>query len=255
MVPVAHDGKRVQYTLGQKVSYLRRMEALKYGIRQAAKTFQIKRGTLQGWKHQQLTMENQYFSMTARGYADRTKDRPLVKWAPMGAAAYAYLLEMRDNKGQAVVREDILSFCEGFSPDFDAASPECQSAFFSKWRQLYRLVYRCVSGMTQFLPANWEAVMNAYYGKMLFYKMSEFAIIIHCDETFAPYENVEKRTLEKSGAKKVRIKTTGQEKDGCTVLLGGIYVKRTGQSHRLPPLFIFKCESSGVRISRQPLSA
>ena len=90
--------------------------------------------------------------------------------------------------------------------------------------------------------------MNAYYGKMLFYKMSEFAIIIHCDETFAPYENVEKRTLERSNAKKVRIRTTGQEKEGCTVLLGGIYVKRTERSHRLPPLFIFKCESSGVRI-------
>ena len=95
LVPSAHDGKRVSYTLGQKVSYLRRMQALGYGVRHASKTFQIPRGTLQGWKRTQLEMENQYFSMTRRGYADKEKNRPLVKWSQVGAAAYASESEPR----------------------------------------------------------------------------------------------------------------------------------------------------------------
>ena len=43
-------------------------------------------------------------------------------------------------------------------------------------------------------------------------------------------------------------KTTGQEKEGCTVLLGGMYKKSTGQSYKLPPFFIFKLETSGAKV-------
>ena len=238
IVPVGRGGeKRTQYPLRQKVSYMRRMDALKYTQRQAAIAFGIPRGTLRDWVKHQDDLENQYFSATSRGYADQKKDRPLVKWAKLGVAAYEFLIRTRDDMGQAVVGEDIISYCEGISKEFLDASEEAQSLFFSKWRRLYRLVSRVVSGTTQFLPANWEKVLTAYYGKVLYYKMGEVCIIIHLDETFMPFESVAKRTLEHAGAKRVRIKTTGQDKEGCTVLLGGIYVKKTKKVHRLPPLF------------------
>ena len=63
-----------------------------------------------------------------------------------------------------------------------------------------------------------------------------------------PFECIGKKTLERSGVHKVPVKTTGQEKEGCTVLLGGMYKKSTGQSYKLPPFFIFKLETSGAKV-------
>ena len=117
--------------------------------------------------------------------------------------------------------------------------------FFKKWRRYYNIVYRTVSGTTQFLPADWEQKIDEFYGKLLSSKIQDCDFTFHMDETFVPYEAIGKKTLEKAGAHNVKVKTGGQEKDGCTVLLGGMYKKSTGLTYQLPPFFIFKLKSSG----------
>ena len=145
-------------------------------------------------------------------------------------------------------KNDIISFCESKSEVFDSVGESSKNEFFKKWRRHYYITYRTVSGTTQFLPTDWEKQIDEYYGKLLSSNIQGCEFAIHWDETFVPFECIGKKTLERSGVHKVPVKTTGQEKEGCTVLLGGMYKKSTGQSYKLPPFFIFKLETSGTKV-------
>ena len=240
--------KRKCWTFGQKVSAIQKMERLSLTLCQAEKDLCIPFSNLQNWKKNKAKIFKEFYKATAQGWRDQTRQRGLCKWKEIGEAAYEFLLEQRDEQSLVVDKNDIISFCESKSEVFDSVGESSKNEFFKKWRRHYYITYRTVSGTTQFLPTDWEKQIDEYYGKLLSSNIQGCEFAIHWDETFVPFECIGKKTLERSGVHKVPVKTTGQEKEGCTVLLGGMYKKSTGQSYKLPPFFIFKLETSGTKV-------
>ena len=154
-----------------------------------------------------------------------------------------------------MTKKDVLRFADSQSDEFVTISKDAQNLFFTRWRQLNGLVYRRTSSTTQFLPSEWPLIRDRYFGKLRSFLTSVthdptqiFQAVIALDETHLCSEPVSPVTLDHIGAKSVRVKTSGQEKDGCSVLVAVMYDCKKRTTVKMPLYFLWKCATSGEKL-------
>ena len=108
--------------------------------------------------------------------------------------------------------------------------------------KIYALTQHCVASqktsVAQKLPKDLEAKIETFYRDVQTVRENgkyPKEMIGNMDETPLYFDMIPSQSLEKRGAKEVRVKSTGAQKQQITVVLAC-----TGAGKTLPPVIIFK---------------
>ena len=231
---------RRQYSYQQKervVEYARH-----HGVRVAARQFNIARKNIQRWlkelKDKNVLFESAKSSKRRRLHTRgrRKAGRKLTYPTEVDEKLLEWLLSMRERHlcvSTQMLRDKAKAIITQHNPSFQASE-----GWLRKFMQRHSIVLRAKTSVAQKLPKDLESKIEAFYkdvqGQRKDGKYSK-EMIGNMDETPLFFDMVPSRTLEKRGAKEVRVKSTGAEKRHLTVVLAC-----TGAGKMLPPMIIFK---------------
>ena len=119
------------------------------------------------------------------------------------------------------------------NPSFQASE-----GWLRKFMCRHSIVLRAKTSVAQKLPKDLEAKIEAFYRDAQTRRENgkyPKEMIGNMDETPLYFDMIPSRSLEKRGAKEVRVKSTGAQKRHITVVLAC-----TGAGKMLPPMIIFK---------------
>lgn len=133
---------RRSWTPQQKLAMLSKMKRMHWSLHQAAEKLQVARVVLRGWTENAEAIQD-----LVNKRIKTKKSRGFQKWKTLSEAALAYMLDLRDNKSLAVCKEDIITFCEGYSRRFRHTSEAAKEHFFQRWKNWHGLAYRRISGV------------------------------------------------------------------------------------------------------------
>lgn len=111
-----------------------------------------------------------------------------------------------------------------------------KESFWIRMKVYCRFVRRRINGTTQLLPSDYLERQEAFdaMGKSMYLQRGGFDVVIFSDETPTVQEPVANYTLDKKGAKHVRVKTAGKEKEVVTVWLASKWKRGEGVTNFKP---------------------
>lgn len=222
--------RRHPHTAGEKLKAIRLSEELKSN-RKAADRLGINECLIRKWKLQKLQLKK-----TNNQRRAFRKGNP--KFVELEEKLSEYILEHRA-KGHsiscAMIRIHAMRLKREVCPDVQfKASRGWLYRFFK--RQGFSVRRRTT--MCQKLPAEFEDKLLEFQ-KYVIKKRKENKYILsqigNADQTPVYFDMPSSTTVDKKGAKSVSVKTSGGEKQRCTVMLAA-----TADGRRLPPYIIFK---------------
>ena len=134
-----------------------------------------------------------------------------------------------------MLRDKALALIKQHNPNFKASEE-----WTRKFIRRHSLVLRAGTCVAQKLPGDLENQVSLFHDEVKTekqkYNFSKY-LIGNMDETPLYFDMVPSRTIEKKGAKEVRVKSTGAGKRRVTV----VFCLASGKT--LPPIIIFKGKS------------
>ena len=132
--------------------------------------------------------------------------RPLIKYAVLGEKLYTFFVLVRDANG-AVTRGLLEEFITGLPKevqcDLMAMSAHRRDEFFSRWRRWYKIVYRRVTGVKQYLPEDYHARIRKFQFLLRSMYLEKRDTTIFCgDETGVRFEELVPYTMAEKGSKR-----------------------------------------------------
>jgi hypothetical protein len=183
-----------------------------------------------------------------RGKGKEKRKSQLYKYRALGEHLFKFFEAIRDAQGsvsRGLLEEYVLTLPEDTQLDLMEGRDKRRDEFFARWKRQYNLVYRNISGTTQFLPADYDEKVTKFKALLRsMYEAKKYTHFICGDETGVRFEEIAPRTLAVRGSKKVPIRTTGGERSMYTVFLASqVQLDNNGQvviTKKYPPQVIFK---------------
>mgnify|MGYP003530257762 FL=1 len=204
--------------------------AVQHGNRAAAREFNINESMVRKWRSQEDALRQvKKTQLSFRGNKAR--------WPELEDIIEQWVIEQRTAcrsvstvsirlKATVIARELEIN-------DFRGGPSWC-----FRFMRRRNLSIRTRTTTSQQLPKDYEeklAIFRNYCKNKIIQKKIRPEHIINMDEVFLTFDIPVNRTVEKTGARTVSIRTTGNEKSSFTVVLG---CQANGQ--KLPPMVIFK---------------
>jgi len=149
--------------------------------------------------------------------------RPLAKYKVLGEHLHKFFVGVRDAQGavnRALLEECILGLPDDVQLDLMQKGEHRRDEFFVRWRRWYKIVYRRITGVKQFLPDDYATrVRNFHYLLRSMFFEKRHTLIFCGDETGVRFEELPNVTMAEKGSQKVQVRTSGQEKNMFTVFL------------------------------------
>ena len=213
-----------------------------HGIRAAARKFNIARKNVQRWfkelkdknslfqaakpsKRRRLFPRGRYKAGRKLSYPKEVDDKLLEWLLSMRERHLCVSTQMLRDKAKAAITEH--------NPSFQASE-----GWLRKFMRRHSIVLRAKTSVAQKLPKDLEAKIETFYKDVQNLRENgkySNELIGNMDETPLYFDMIPSRSLEKRGAKEVRVKSTGAQKRHITVVLAC-----TGAGKMLPPMIIFK---------------
>jgi hypothetical protein len=205
---------------------------------------------------------NKFEEAKHMGVGEMKKRRPLIKYKALGEQLHKFFLMVRAAEGvvtRALLEQFIASLPSEIQLDLMTLHDHRRDEFFARWRRWYKVVHRRVTWAKQFLPADYATRVGNFKSLLSsMYLEKRYTAFVCGDETGVRFEEVTPVTMNQRGAKKVTVRTTGQEKTMFTVYLSSM-VQLDGNGVvmkcvKCKPLVIFKGATDGP-VSRSVAAA
>lgn len=221
--------KRYHYTAKTKRNVIQFAE--KFGNREAAREFNIDESNIRRWR-KNVTSINLCMS-TRKAFTGPTSGRH----PELEEEVRQYIIETR-GKCLPVTRRSIVKKASEVAAvqgiqNFKASNSWCTRFMIRQGFSLRRRTSVC-----QKLPPQFEEKLvsfQRYVMKLRTEVEYDFCQMGNADETPVYFDMVRNTTVERVGAKEVKLRCTGYEKQRITVMLG-----ITADGHKLPPFLILK---------------
>ncbi|EPS72038.1 hypothetical protein M569_02720 [Genlisea aurea] len=177
----------------------------------------------------------------------------LRKYQALGEAFHKFFLCVRDAHGgvsRNLLEVYALTMPEDVVKDFHRVNKSSKDIFWQRWRQMYHVVYRRVSGIKQYVPGDFEKRVEDYKSLLRsMHKEREYREFVCGDETGVRMEEIGGTTLETQGTKHVHIASGGGDKTMFTTFLASrLVVDGNGDVVSIKkeaPLILFKGAEKG----------
>ena len=184
-----------------------------------AKYPEVSESTLKRMKRQEKSIR----AMVHQGFGKMKRKKDFRKYAALGSAMYDFFIAIREANGavgRSLLEEWVGSQPKEVQKDFLTVRPEQRNLFFKRWKRIYKVVYRRITGTKQYLPADYEARTNNFNSLLRsMHKAKKYKVFLVGDETGVRFEELPNTTLAHKGSKKVALRTTNMEKSMFTAWL------------------------------------
>ena len=235
----ADEAKQVR----QQYSYKQKERVVKYarhhGVSAASRKFNIAQENVQRWFKDLRTRTYCFNQLKEEEYALEADTKPVEKLTyprEVGKKLLEWLLCMREwhlcvltqmlcDKARAAIAQH--------SPSFRASE-----GWLRKFMRHHSIVLRAKTSVAQKLSKDLESKIEAFYKDVQDLREDgkySKEMIGNMDKTPLYFNMIPSRSLEKKGAKEVRVKSTGAQKRHITMVFAC-----TGAGKMLPPMTIFK---------------
>lgn len=225
-IQASKRGKYKAYTVKEKVTIVQ--EAKTAGLRPIAAKYNLTPSTLAGWMKTDFSKQRNPGGRLSGG------GRKISYGQDVDSKIISWVLEQREQQ-IPVSGEMIMAYAKtSVQPQF----PNFQASrgWLDKFMKRHHLSLRSRTSMAQKLPSDLEDKVTSFHQFVKDQRReNEYDYIINMDETPAYFDVVPSKTVDITGKKTIKIRTTGSDKRHLTVILA---VSSCGSL--LPAIVIFK---------------
>lgn len=224
-------GRYASYTAGFKVKVV--THALEHGNRAAARHFSVDPVRVRYWRKQEEQLR------AAKKDCRAFRGPKEGKFPAVEKEVLSYVLKLR-NEGCAVSHELIQNHARATarSQGIPACDFKASSGWTTRFMRRNGLCLRRRTTLCQRLPADCEEKVRDFHRFVIRIRQEKqfmLSQIGNTDQTALNFDMPRSTTVEVKGAKTVGVRTTGAEKQRCTVMLAV-----TADGRKLPPFVVFK---------------